>query len=210
MIDGTKKILRRVTFLAARRLLAKKNSSPSYLGRTFAVGLCAGMFIIYVQSLQCLAVWLVMDRWLKLRFNVLIASLLTFISNPVTTPFILYLYYLTGQAILGDSVVSLSSFLTQARILLFNIDRGNMMQGLKLVAMGIGWPIMLGSLPWHILMAFLGYGIGVRVHWRLYDIMTKKKFRKSIEKQEKADASAETAESDAPEAPADKYIAGEG
>ena len=188
MVKNLKLTLRRITFLAARNLFTKENSSPAYLGRTFAIGFSAGMFIIYGQSLLCLAIWLVMDRWLKLRFNLLIASLLTFISNPLTTPFILYLYYLTGQAILGDSIVSLPSFLVQARILLANIGRGNLWHGFKLVAVGIGWPIMLGSLPWHVFMGFLGYGVGVRTHWKLHAIMKKKKYRKTSEKQEKAEA----------------------
>jgi uncharacterized protein (DUF2062 family) len=182
MIKETKRTLKRIAFFAARSLLSKETRSPAYLGRTFAVGFCAGMFMIYGQSLLCLAIWLVMDRWLKLRFSVLIASLLTFISNPLTTPFILYLYYLTGQAMLGDSVVSLRYFLVQTRILLTNIDRGNLWEGLKLVTVGIGWPIALGSLPWHVIMTFVGYKTGVRVHWRLNQVMERKKISQTERK----------------------------
>ena len=188
MIKEAKRVTKRIAFFTARSLFAKEKRTPAYLGRTFAVGFTAGMFIFYGQSLLCLAIWLIMDRWLKFRFSVLIASLLTFISNPLTTPFILYMYYLTGQAMLGDSVVSFASFLTQAKILLMNLERGNLWEGFRLVAVGIGWPIALGSLPWHVVMGFLGYGVGVRTHWRLHKIIEeKKKYRKTLEKPKETD-----------------------
>ena len=183
MVKETKRVMKRIAFFTARSLFAKEKRTPAYLGRTFAVGFCAGMFIFYGQSLLCLVIWLIMDRCLKLRFSVLTASLLTFISNPVTTPFILYVYYLTGQVMLGDKVVSFRSFITQARILLMNLERGNLWEGFKLVIMGIGWPITLGSLPWHVIMAFVGYGVGVRVYWRLHKIIEKKKILRKTERE---------------------------
>jgi uncharacterized protein (DUF2062 family) len=156
-------------------MFTQEKRGPDYLGRTFAVGFCVGAFFLYGQTLLCIAVWLVMDRWLKRRFSVLIASLLTFISNPLTTPFILYLYYMTGQALLGNPAVPFSSFLIQAKIILTSIDTSNLSEVLRLLGIKFGCPIALGSLPWHIIMAFIGYNAGIRAYWKLHKILEKKK-----------------------------------
>ena len=165
-------------------MFAKGNRSPGYLARTFAVGFSAGMFMIYGQMFLCFVAWLIMDRWLKRRFSVLIASLLTLlsISNPLTMPFVLYLYYLTGQLMLGRSIVSFTSFLIQAKDLLMSIEGSHLWDGIKIAAVGIGWPITLGSAPWHIVMGFVGYSVGTRVYWRLQKIIEKKKISQNERK----------------------------
>jgi len=172
MIKEVKLAMKRVGFFAARSLFGKEQRPPAYLGRTFAVGFCAGMFVIYGQVLLCFLVWLVLDRWLKLRFNLAIASLLTLISisNPITMPFVMYLYYVTGQIMTGESIVSLPNFLAHARTFMANVDAGNLWDRIMQVVTNIGGTMMLGSLPWHVGAGFIGYGIGIRVHWRLRKI----------------------------------------
>jgi hypothetical protein len=81
--------------------------------------------------------------------------------------------------------------LTYARIFLANIGRGDVWEAFRLAAVGIGWPIALGSLPWHVVMAFAGYGVGIRVHWRLHTIKEKKKISQSERRAEENRPAAE-------------------
>ena len=185
MFKGVKQTLKHIMRASVRALFKEEKRPPSYLGLTFAVGFSAGMFIFYAQSLLCVLIWLILDRWLKIRFNVIIASLLTFISNPLTTPFILYIYYLTGQFMLGDNVISMTAFLSYAKAFLTDtMDGGSLWDGFKLLIMGIGRPIALGSLPWHIIMAFVGYYSGVRFHWTLHKLIEKKRLSRNKRKAE--------------------------
>lgn len=164
--------------MGARSLFAKETRAPSYLGRTFAVGFFATSSIFYGQPLQCLMIWLVMDRLLKIRFNLLIAGSLTLISSFVPTPLILYVYYITGQTLLRNPITPFSVFSAQARAILASSDGTmltNLWAGLKLAAARVGWPVLLGSVPWKIGMVALGYCIGLRIHWKLHKIMEEKK-----------------------------------
>ena len=186
MFSGVKQTQKRIMRASLRALFKEEKRPSSYLGLTFAVGFSAGMFIFYAQSLLCVLIWLILDRWLKIRFNVIIASLLTFISNPLTTPFILYVYYLTGQAMLGDSVISMTAFWSYAKAFLVDTDGVSLWDGFKLLLMGIGRPIALGSLPWHVIMAFVGYYTGVRFHWWLHKLIDKKRLLRIERKAEKS------------------------
>lgn len=159
-----------------RQVLRREGSSSAYLGRTFAVGFFGGMLVPMGQSLVCLALWLVIDRLMKLRFNPVLACLLTLISNPLTTPFWFYLFYLTGTAMLGSSALGFDEFSVRLAPLLKNLDNiDSIWESVVLLMKGIGLPILLGSVPWHFMMAFVGYFVGAWLFWRI-----RKRFEKKL------------------------------
>jgi len=179
MIKKIKEALKNIRFSVIRLLSSDGNVSAAYLGRTFAIGLSAGLFFFYGQMVVCLLLWLLLDKWLKLKFNLFISCLLTFISNPLTTPFIFYIYYLTGSFVFGKSAVSFSELMRQLRAIVGQLDFAGLYDGIKILLNGVMKPIIIGSIPWHIVAAAVGYWLGVRMYKRLHAIINRRKNRKS-------------------------------
>jgi uncharacterized protein (DUF2062 family) len=168
MKKKVKDFLAKVRFSTIRLLRSNVETSPGYLGRTFAIGMSVGIFFFMGQLAIVTVLWLLLDRLLKLRFSLLIACLITFISNPLTSPFIIYIFYMTGSMMLGSAAVS---FVTLTHRLRGILDNWDLVDGIGILFRGVGKPIIYGSIPWHIIMAVAGYWIGVSSY---------KKFKKTV------------------------------
>ncbi|MDR1477238.1 MAG: DUF2062 domain-containing protein, partial [Rickettsiales bacterium] len=156
---GIRKIFRHVV----RSFRDRDNRSPAYLGRSFSVGFFSGMWVGLGQSVIAIAIWLLIGRTRRFRFSVVIACLTTLLTNPLTTPFWFYLYYITGQVMLGKGSLPFAKFSEKLAPLLQTLDVESLLESLKLLARGIGWPILIGSGPWYFIMAAVGYWLGARI-----------------------------------------------
>lgn len=91
-----------------RELIEKYNIPFEYVSanrRMVAKGVFIGFFIAIIpMPMQMLAVISMMPF---AKFNVPIALAMCWISNPFTTPVILYIEYLTGSFLLGSQVATL-------------------------------------------------------------------------------------------------------
>lgn len=91
-----------------RELIEKYNIPFEYVSanrRMVAKGVFIGFFIAIIpMPMQMLAVISVMPFT---KFNVPIALAMCWISNPFTTPVILYIEYITGSFLLGSKVTTL-------------------------------------------------------------------------------------------------------
>jgi uncharacterized protein (DUF2062 family) len=163
MLKKIKRLLRRIYKYIVRSFKDRKNRNPSYMGRTFAVGFFGAMWVLWGQSGIVLALWLVIDRLLRFRFNLVIGCLATLITNPLTTPFWFYIYYLTGQWMLDNSAIRFSAFARELKPLLSTLDMDGIVNSIKMLVKGIGWPILIGSIPWYAIMCSVGYLLGVRI-----------------------------------------------
>jgi|GEM_PF-4819482 len=180
MISELKRSWRRIIFGIVRTIHSGEHSNnPAYLGRTFAVGFFGGMFVPYGQSLICIAIWLVVDRIMHYRFNVVLSCLATLISNPLTTPFWFYLFYLTGQELLGGHAMAFSDFTYKLGPILSGTSEGGFVAGLTLLMKGIGIPILIGSLPWHLIMIPVGYFFGVWVYREFHKLLAYRREKKN-------------------------------
>jgi uncharacterized protein (DUF2062 family) len=175
MLNVIRKSIRRVFRYIIRSFKFRENRNPAYLGRSFAVGFFSGMWVLWGQSGIALALWVVIDRLMHFRFNAVIACLTTLITNPLTTPFWFYLYYLTGQLMLGESAIEFSAFTSELKPVLSTLDVDSIINSIKLLIKGIGWPIAIGSIPWYFIMAAVGYFIGARISVHLRRRQLKKK-----------------------------------
>lgn len=159
----------------------KENRSPRYFALTVCVGLVFGISPIIGQSYLCILTWGIC-RLFGVRFNVIVACALTFISNPVTTPFMFYTFYLTGQMMLGEGMIGFSNFVAQLNACLSqDISWATLFDVLSQLFHGIGKPIFLGYLPWAIIAGIVGYFLGYQavVKWRLRQ-MRKKSQKKAL------------------------------
>ena len=176
MIDSIKSFIKKLYRYILKTFKDKKNKSPSYIARTFCVGRVAGINPFWGQSLICLIVWSVVDRLLHFRFNLIIACLLTFVSNPLTTPIMFYIFYLTGQLMLGETSIPFAVFVKEIKALLIeDFSLTHIWDSLALLIKGLGKPILLGNIPWSIIVGIVGYYIGYRLSIKLRKQQNKKK-----------------------------------
>ncbi|MGN0929039.1 MAG: DUF2062 domain-containing protein [Alphaproteobacteria bacterium] len=195
MIDSIKGFIKKLYRYILKTFKDKKNKSPVYIARTFCVGFVAGINPFWGQSLICLIIWTIVDRLLHFRFNLIIACLLTFISNPLTTPIMFYIFYLTGQLILGEASIPFAVFVGEIKTLLLeDFTFSHIWETLTLLVKGIGKPIILGNIPWSVIVGIVGYYIGYRLSIKLRKQRNKKKkhrIRRMIQffkKQDKKDS----------------------
>lgn len=168
MLDKIKNFIKKLYKYILKTFKDKKNKAPAYMARTFAVGFMAGISPLFGQSIICFVLWCIIDRMLKFRFNLIIACLLTFISNPLTTPIMFYIFYLTGQLLLGEAAIPFSAFTNEIKILITEeFSFAHIISTLSTLLKGIGAPIILGNIPWTIFVGILGYYIGYRLSIRL-------------------------------------------
>jgi uncharacterized protein (DUF2062 family) len=95
------------------------------------------------------------------QFNVVIAALWTFISNPLTTPFMFYGFYVTGQVLMGNwnDLTGFDRFISLSRDLVS--DQLGLWDQIKLISrlLFLDWALAMwvGFIPWGILCGWLGY-----------------------------------------------------
>ena len=163
MLSFIRKSIRRIFRYIIRSFKNKENRNPAYLGRSFAVGFLCGMWVLWGQSALAIAIWAALGRTRRFRFNVVISCLTTLITNPITTPFWFYIYYLTGQFMLDKSSIRFSRFVAELEPVLSTLDMDSIYASAKILMKGIGWPILIGSAPWYFIMAIVGYWLGMRI-----------------------------------------------
>ncbi len=122
--------------------------SPPYLALSTAVGIGFGLLPMFGQAYLCFLLWLVLRRWKATRFSLVISCAWTFISNPFTTPFFAYGFYIAGQKMLGGSAMTFSLFLERAKALFAeDSSLGSLLKNsFDFIAGDIGLPVMIGSL----------------------------------------------------------------
>jgi len=91
-----------------QKIIAKYNISYEYIAvnRTMVTrALFIGLFIALIPMPMQMLVVILMMRFFK--FNVPLAVLLCWITNPITMPFIFYIEYVVGSYILNTDIVAM-------------------------------------------------------------------------------------------------------
>lgn len=140
--------------------LLRARHPAEYSARSVLVGVVCGLMPIIGQSTVVLAVWLIARRF-NWGFNVVIAALWTFISNPLTTPFMFYGFYVTGQVMMGhwNDLSGFDRFVSLSRDLVN--DELGLWDQVKLISrlLFLDWALAMwvGFIPWGALCGWLGY-----------------------------------------------------
>ena len=97
--------MRRLARLVRYRLIIpvrRSRHSPEYTARGVAVGVAVGLTpTVGIQMAISLAIWMITRRLFRWDFNVILACAWTWISNVVTMVPMYYVFYVTGQLMLG-------------------------------------------------------------------------------------------------------------
>ncbi len=143
--------------------LLRAKHPPEYTARGVFVGLLVAMTpTVGVQMPICLVIWVVLrvvrPGW---DFNAIVAMAWTWITNIFTLGPIYYLFLVTGRLMLGDfgdfsGYAEFTAMLTK----MLSTDAG-FLESLWTYTVALfetwGLPMFIGSIPWALLSAVIGY-----------------------------------------------------
>ena len=156
--------------------------SSHYIALSSAVGISVGITPFFGQIWICGIIWLALRRWQKGHFSLVMAGAWTFISNPLTTPFFVYTYYVIGQKILGGELLTFYSVIDRAKCIVEETGFGNILKNsFNFIVSDIGLPITIGSLIAAALVAPIAYFIS----YAIADKIRKKHAKKHAEAEKK-------------------------
>ena len=164
--------------------LKRGRHSPEFAARGVAVGLFVAMTpTVGIQMLLVLGLWaLVKAIHRDWDFGVLLALLWTWVTNAFTLVPVYYLFFVTGQVMLGhiDDITGYASFSAHLKVALDQNVGWFQEIWVYLVTLVETWgvPMFLGSLPWAALSAWLGYVWSVRFVRRYQDMRRRQRAKK--------------------------------
>lgn len=177
--------MRRPLLLVYIRLVLPFLQSSAPLPQV-AWGASVGTFVALTPTMG-VQMWIVTILWvvsrylLRLRFNLPVAMSLVWISNPVTFIPLYYLFLVTGDwALRLQGVATLPVGFAGFRDALQALERGaelsfleKLWEGLVLLIMEFGWPLLVGSLLWASAMAAASYPFTVFVLRRYREFLAR-------------------------------------
>lgn len=158
-------LLDRMHRLAKFRLLVPLKRSqhpPEYTARGAAIGLAVALTpTVGIQLVTVFALWGLLRWFPRADFNLVVALAWVWVTNVLTMLPIYYVFYVTGQIMLmrWDDLSGYQGFVELFNTAI-NLDQGmvDMVWALiKLAAKEQGLPLFVGSLPWAVGLAWLGY-----------------------------------------------------
>lgn len=132
--------------------MQRKHKTPHYLARSNAVGMSLAFAPFPGQIPVVFALWMICKRT-NFRFSLSISVAWTFISNVFTNLPLFYLYYITGNLLLGTGN-NLSYNQWQ------NMFGQNFGEAIKI----LGSRFLLGSFFYMVIFGCLGYFLALRKH----------------------------------------------
>ena len=147
--------------------LRRSPHSSEYDARGVAVGMFWALTpLVGIQMYSCFMTWLILKPAKSLHFSLVISCAWTWVTNVFTMLPIYYVFYATGQIILGrwDNITGYETFLgswdqafvDDAGIWQASIDL------LGLLAQEIGISMALGCLPFAIFGAWISYTLSLK------------------------------------------------
>ncbi|TQV85166.1 DUF2062 domain-containing protein [Exilibacterium tricleocarpae] len=149
------------------RLFRRHNREPVYFARASLIGLFLALTpTVGIQIPMLVLIWGLVRRFLpRWDFSLALASAWTLVSNVVTLPFLYYVFLLTGRLLLGDYDRLRPFQRFQERLSATLPENAGLLETLWVYTLNlissVGLPLFVGSLPWAILGAWIGY------HWTL-------------------------------------------
>ncbi len=142
--------------------IKRSTHPPEHTARAVMVGLFWAMTpLIGVQMYLVFMTWLVARRSPKLEFGLFIGMAWTWVTNVFTMWPIYYVFYITGRVLSGthDEIPGYENFIQHWRGA-FSSGEGffeTLLVQVKVIVEEKGLPLAIGSIPYAILSAWLGY-----------------------------------------------------
>ncbi|WP_416897853.1 MAG: DUF2062 domain-containing protein [Minwuia sp.] len=175
--------------------LKRGQMPPEYIGRGVAVGLAIAFTpTVGVQMVAVFAVW-ALAKWLGPRFNFhLVAAVAwVWVTNLFTIGPIYYAFLLTGQVMLGrfDELGSIGLDTFTAMLTQTVTAEVGFFEGLWVGTVALfdvwGLPLFIGSIPWAVGTAWIGYVWSVRFIVRFREARKKRWAAREKRRRERAE-----------------------
>jgi len=144
--------------------LKRSVHSPEHIARGVGIGMFWAMTpTVGIQMVFCFVTWVVARRLFKWDFHLIISLAWTWITNVLTLLPSYYLFFLTGQILLGrfDDLSGYNEFLLSYDKNFTATGSVGYWEGvwLYVVLLFKGWgvPMLIGCVPWAILGGWAGY-----------------------------------------------------
>lgn len=183
--------LERMGRLSRLKLLIPLKRSPhsaEYAARGVAVGMFWALTpLIGIQMYLCLMTWLLAQQTKNLRFSLVIACAWTWVSNVFTMLPIYYVFYITGQVMVGnwENISGYETFIVSFEFA-FSDDVGfwdSILELVALLAREVGVAMGVGCLPYAIIGGWLSYGISLKYIQQRRARRVKRQLRKAKSKE---------------------------
>ena len=140
-----------------------------------ALGSAIGMFLGMTPTVG-IQMWMVFMSWItakyvfRSKFDLMIATAMVWLSNPLTMGPLYYLFLVTGAWFfnlvgISDVVMSYQSFAHKLNLITSNADFSTVekfLAGVHFMIFDLGYPMVIGSLFWAIPLALLSYAVTLK------------------------------------------------
>lgn len=144
----------------------RSRQTPEYTARGVMVGMVSAMTpLVGIQMMLVGGAWAFLDRVLKWRFSLAQGLTWTWVTNVFTMIPFYYLFYVTGQAMMGRSLSGYASFQNVIQSVLATPGSFWDKTVAWCVAMVSEWglPMVVGCVPWAILFGWASYAFAYRL-----------------------------------------------
>ena len=165
--------------------IKRSRREPEHAARGVMVGVIWGLTpTMGVQMAIVLLTWLITRRLFRWDFNVIIGFAWTWISNPLTFIPIYYVFYVTGQFMLGrwdgwDDLLGYDSFLALSR----ELSDAAFFEATRIYFSTIVWDwgatMVVGCIPYAAAGGFFGYRWGLKFTVRYREARQLRRRRKA-------------------------------
>lgn len=168
--------------------LKRSPHSAEYSARGVAVGMFWALTpLVGIQMYLCLMTWLLAKQTKNLRFSLVIACAWTWVSNVFTMLPIYYVFYITGQVMIGNwgNISGYETFIVSFEFA-FAEDVGfwdSVLELMALLAREVGVAMGIGCLPYAIIGGWLSYRISLKYVQKRRVRRAKRQLRKTISKE---------------------------
>ena len=188
--------LDRMGRLSRLKLLIPLKRSP-HSAEYSARGVAVGMFwaltpLVGIQMYLCFMTWLIAQQTKNFRFSLVIACAWTWVSNVFTMLPIYYVFYISGQIMLGnwDKISGYEAFIVSFEFA-FADNVGfwdSMLALLALLAREVGVAMGVGCVPYAIIGGWFSYKFSLKYIRQRRARRVKRQLKKATKKRERAAA----------------------
>ncbi len=163
--------------------IKRSRHAPEHAARGVMIGVIWGLTpTMGVQMALVLLTWLITRRLFRWDFNLIAGFAWTWISNPVTMIPIYYVFYVTGQFLLGrwDDLLGYDSF----RMLSQELSDAAFFEATRIyfstIVWGWGSSMVVGCIPYAVVGGFFGYRWGLKFTVRYREARELRRRRKEV------------------------------
>jgi uncharacterized protein (DUF2062 family) len=138
--------------------MLRSRHGPEHTARGIGLGVFWGLTpTVGVQTFLMVGVWAAARSLFGWHSSLVQTAAWTWINNPITMVPLYYLFYVTGQVMLGHGA-EMAGYAAFASVWSGTMDGGTSLAERTMMAVRVlGWPTLLGCVPWSVAGGLISY-----------------------------------------------------